>query len=122
MLGLFKKLVDGGKWAGTLDADVKTGIVAAGNNSQANATALTASINVVSTAVAATTDSVRLPTIGGVGESVIVANDDDGTINLFPASGQYINAGAQNAGTALTTGQRALCISISMTKWAVWKA
>lgn len=120
MFGLFKKQVGKGGWSGTLAADVKTGIVAAGNASQSAATPLVNSVNVVSTAVAGATDSVVLPQPAGAGETMLVANDDDGTINVYPHVGGYINALAQNAAFTMATGKRALFVSLSTGKWAAF--
>lgn len=116
MIGLFKKLVDNGRWAGTLGADVKTGLVGAAN-AQTGATPIVNSINVVSTAVAGASDSFILPVPGGVGESLVIVNDDDGSIDVYPAVGGYINAAAQNAALVMTTGTSALFISVSTTRW-----
>lgn len=119
MIGLFAKLVNDGRWAGTIAADVKTGIVCAAN-AQSGATPITNSINVVSTAVAGVTDSVILPKPAGPGETLVIANDDDGTIDVYPHVGGYINALSQNASFTMATGKRALFVAISGDKWAAF--
>lgn len=119
MFGLFKKRIAEGQWAGTADADVATGIVAAAN-AQTGATQLTASVNVVSTAVAGVTDSVILPAPSGAGESMMVCNDDDGAIDVYPHVGGYLNGAAQNAGVSLAAGKRLLCVAQSTSKWATF--
>lgn len=116
MIGSFAKLVDNGRWAGTLAADVKTGVAAAGAN-QGAATALTASVSVVST-VAAGADGVRLPVPGGVGETLVVANfDADTALKVYPASGGKINNGAANAHVSVATSKAGLFVAISATEW-----
>lgn len=119
IFGLFKRLVGNGVWAGSLAADTKTGIVAAAN-AQTGATQLTASVNVVSTAVAGVTDSVILPQPAGAGESMLICNDDDGAIDVYPHVGGYLNGGAQNAGVSLAAGKRLLLVAESTSKWATF--
>jgi hypothetical protein len=119
MIGLFKKLVANGEWSGTLGADVVTGIVGAAN-AQTGATPLTASINVISTAVAGASDSFILPQPSAPGETMVVCNDDDGTIDVYPHVGGYVNALSQNASFTMTTGKRALFVAISTSKWAAF--
>lgn len=121
MIGLLKKLVAAGLWSGTAGADIVTGIAAAGNGSQANGTRLTASVNNVSAVAAGVTDSVVLPVPGGIGETVLVINSDAAdTLKVYPASGGYINAEAQNAPLSLTTGKRALFVAESATAWSAF--
>lgn len=116
MIGLYAKLVADGNWAGTLGADVKTGLSAAGAN-QGAATALTASVSVVST-VATGADGVRLPVPGGVGETLVVVNKDaDEALKVYPAAGGKINNGAANASVSVATSKAGLFVAISATEW-----
>lgn len=117
MLALPKDLANRGEWMGTLNPTVVTGIVAAGNASQANATALTGAINIVSTAVAGVTDSVRLPVPGFIGQQLVVVNDDDGTLKVYPATGGVINAAAANAVFNMATLTSAVFVAVSATRW-----
>lgn len=119
MIGLFKKLVANGEWAGTAAADVATGLVGAAN-AQTGATPITASINTVSTAVAGASDSFILPKPTAPGETLMICNDDDGSIDVYPHVGGYVNALAQNASFVMTTGKRALFVAESTNKWAAF--
>lgn len=116
MIGLFSELVAKGRWSGTLGADVKTGIAAAGAN-QGAATALTASVNVVST-VAAGADGVRLPVPGGIGEVLVVVNADAAdAVKIYPASGGKINNGSANASVSVAATKSALLVAVSAADW-----
>lgn len=98
-----------------LKLDVTTGIAAAGSNSQANSTALTASINIVAT-VSATTRGVRLPT-AEAGDIVIVKNKSATLMNVYPATGAAINALSANAAYDLSAATSAMFVAESATLW-----
>lgn len=80
-----------------------TTIVAAGSNSQANATALTSYLNVVTT-VSATTRAVKLPT-AATGLQVAIHNAAATAVKVYPATGDKINAAATNAVGTQTIAQ-----------------
>lgn len=116
MIGLFSELVAKGRWSGTLGADAKTGIAAAGAT-QGTATALGASVNVVST-VASGADGVRLPAPGGIGETLVVFNTDSAdALKVYPASGGKINNGSANASVSVAAAKSGLFVAVSATDW-----
>lgn len=78
----------------------KTGIAAAGTDSQANSTLLTVGNNVVATAAA--NSGVRLPA-GMSGDEVWVYNAGASTCHVYPPTGAAINSGAANAAFDLAT-------------------
>lgn len=92
---------------------IATGITAAGAN-QAAATALTKTINEVSSVAAST--GVRLPT-PEPGEFILVANDGANTLNVYPATGGAINNLAANAAITLATDTRRLFFAVTATQW-----
>lgn len=82
---------------------INLAVVAAGNNSQANATLIVAGMNLVSTS-GASTNSLALPTATGSGPIYIGVASAQTTVNLFPASGEtFIDEGAQGAANAAVT-------------------
>jgi len=118
MLGRIANLVERGFWGGGRPK-VVTGVAAAGD-SQVTATQLVGDINVVATATATSADGVRLPK-AVAGDMVVVHNADDGTISVWPSTGDNINAlGANAEYTAMTTGKHCLFIAISDTNWRTW--
>ena len=107
-----------GEWSGTSAAVVVTGItVAAGNNSQALAVALTGEINVIGTSSATASTGVRLPANVSPGDSVIVHNAGANSTVVYPATGGIINSLSANAGLTMTTGQKAMFVAISPSNW-----
>jgi hypothetical protein len=95
-----------------------TGITAYAGGGQANATALTGSVNVVET-IATDGDSVKLPA-ASVGTRVIVINADGSGSNslaIFPATGDKINGGSTNASVTMYYGQRAEFVATDSTNW-----
>lgn len=78
----------------------KTGVVAAGTDSQANSTAITTGSTVVATAAA--NSGVRLPA-GVAGDEVWVYNAGASTCHVYPPVGAAINSGAANATFDLAT-------------------
>lgn len=76
-----------------------TGITAYATGGQANATALTKYLNVLST-VATDNDSVKLP-VAVLGMEIIVVNNGAKKAKVFPATNGYIDDLAQNAGQDL---------------------
>ncbi len=86
--------------AGAIGGQGTTGITAAGTNSQANSTELTAGNNVIATAAA--NSGVRLPA-GMAGDEVWVYNAGASTVNVYPPVGAAINSGGTNATFTLAT-------------------
>jgi hypothetical protein len=106
-----------GKWAGVSE-QVVTGItVAAGNNSQALAVALTGENNIIGTSSATASTGVRLPAAVRPGDSVVVANQGANTTLVYPASGGKVNALATNAGFSMAAGKVATFVAVSDSNW-----
>lgn len=107
-----------GVWSGTEAAEVVSGItVAAGNNSQALAVALTGEVNLIGTSSATASTGVRLPTAVKAGDSVLVHNGGAQTTLVYPAVGGKIDALSTNAGFSMTTGKKALFIATTSLNW-----
>jgi hypothetical protein len=87
-----------------------TGITAFATGGQANAVALTATYNRVTT-VGTAADSVRLP-VATAGSRVVVFNKGANSLNVFPATGGIVNALSANAAYALaaTKGAEFICM------------
>jgi hypothetical protein len=88
---------------GHIKFSVKNGIVAFAGGGQANATVLPADINRVST-VATAADSTKLPK-AVPGLDVTVYNAGANSMNVFPLTGDNINALAANAAFAVAAGK-----------------
>ena len=82
---------------------------------QGSATPLTAAINRVST-VATIADSVILPT-STVGNTVTVINAGAASMNVFPASGEAINALGANTAFAVAAGKSCEFICTNTGQW-----
>lgn len=86
-----------------------TGLSAAGNASQSNAYALLHDFNYFSTVTAGVADSARLPAVASDAFGIkIVVNGGAGTLNLYPATGEAINALAANAAYTIASGKAGL--------------
>lgn len=96
---------------------IATGIAAAGD-SQATATDLTAGINVVATATATSADGVQLPGDREAGDILIIVNNTDAALGVWPPSGGAINGGSANAEKALAANMSGLYISHGDGNWA----
>ena len=96
-----------------------TDAITAAGTTQGAATALTASLNNVTTVVAASADGVRLPATA-VGASITVWNNDSSgsdTLKVYPASGSSIDALAADAADTITAGSKKTYRAITATKW-----
>lgn len=106
-----------GAWPGAVSPSVNAAVTAAGNSTQADATALTADVNVVTTATA-TTNGVRLPANRPVGDTMVVVNYDDGTsVIVYPSTGGKINNGSANAGVTLAINMGIMLLSLGNNNW-----
>ena len=92
---------------------IATGIAAAGSN-QAGATALSKTINIVSTVGSG--QGVALPS-PEAGEMVLVANQGANTLSVYPASGHSINALSANAALSVGTDTRKLFFAATSSAW-----
>lgn len=113
------QLIDGAVvFNGFRGASLALNITAAAGGGQANATPLTKSNNLVSV-VATIADSVALPALSAlmVGVEICVKNSAANSMNVFPASGQTINALAANTAVAVAGGAVARFVAASTTNW-----
>lgn len=93
----------------------QTGVTAFATGGQANATPLTAAYTRVTT-VATAGDSVRLPP-AVLGMAMVVVNRGAASMNVFPATGQSINALSANAALAVAAGAAAQFVCIAPGVW-----
>lgn len=94
---------------------VTAGITASTTQSQGQG-ALTSNVNQVST-VANANDTVTLPAAPSVGSmTVTIINDGANTLQVFPASGDNLGAGA-DASTTITAGATKMFVSYDATNW-----
>lgn len=101
---------------------VYDGLVAKAGGGQSGATPLNEGINRVAT-VATIADSVQLPPAGNVvGGDLVVINGAANSMNVFPATGETINALAANAAFAIAGGGRAIFVSMGNRWFAVLSA
>ena len=119
-MGLAKNIVGAGfSWLQAQNTDLastKTGISAAGTT-QGTATALTADINLVSTATAL--QGVQLYN-GVQNDSMIVFNDNSGaTIVVYPPTGGQLNNLTVNAGIQVANNTLAEFFKVTSTRWIV---
>jgi ABC-type arginine transport system permease subunit len=94
---------------------VRNAITAYAGGGQTNAVALTARFNRITT-VATTADSVKLPA-AEAGASILVFNKGANSANVFPASGDAINAGAADAAYALAATKGAMFVCMVNGTW-----
>lgn len=106
-----------GDWTGYGDTAVTGITVAAGNNTQALAVALTGGVNVVGTSSATASTGVRLPAACQAGDTLIVANQGANTTLVYPQVGGAIDALSANAGFSMATGTKAVFVATSATGW-----
>lgn len=93
----------------------RTGITAHAGGGQANAVLLTAAFNRVTT-VATGGDSVRLPP-AVPGATCVVFNRGAQSMNVFPATGQSINALSPNSALAVAAGAGARFVCVAAGIW-----
>ena len=99
--------------SGIIQFSITAGIASAGS-SQASATALTTTINIVSTVTLG--EGVRLPT-ALAGNMVIIKNNGIADLILYPASGASINGGGTNDPITLPPGSSLQFFAGSTTEW-----
>lgn len=114
---------DGSSWfdvikmiASTGRAAIKSigsGISAAGTN-QSTATALTKTINEVTSVSSG--QGVKLPT-PEAGELILIANQGANSLSVYPQTGATINALSANASISMATDTRKLLFAVTSTKW-----
>jgi hypothetical protein len=92
---------------------IATGISAAGGT-QGTATALTKSLNEITTVAAS--QGVVLPS-PEAGEIVMIANQGANALNVYPASGHSINNLSANTAQSLATDTRRIFFAVTSSKW-----
>jgi len=92
--------------------------VTAAAGAQADATALTSTFNIVTVATA--NAGVKLPDVTS-GKYVIVVNDTDEIIKVYPESGESIDTLATNASLELRARKALTVVGASNTKWNSFK-
>lgn len=95
---------------------VASGLTALSGGGQSGATPLTGSINVVST-VAADDDSVVLPATRPGLEIVVVNGQAVKKLNVYPASGDAINAASANTALELAVSSKAMFVCAAGGHW-----
>lgn len=102
---------------GNVSKSATNGITAFATGGQASAVELTTDINEVS--VCATGgDSVKLPN-GVAGMEIMVVNHGAAAMDLFPASGDYINEAAVNTAVSIAINATAICYCYVADYWGV---
>lgn len=91
--------------------------VAAAGDDQATATALTAAINVVTSATGTSADGVRLPADYAEGDLLLIVNATATALDVFPPTGGKINGGTANAAKALAANMSGLYVSLDGGNW-----
>lgn len=96
-------------------SSASSAITARAGGGQANATALTAAFNRVTT-VASAGDSVKLPS-AEAGAMIVVRNGTATSMDVFPQTGQAINALSANTALAIAANTTAIFVSTVAGKW-----
>ena len=114
---------DGSSWLDALKVSSSTGRVArkslavglsAAGSNQAGATALSKSVNIVSSVSSG--QGVRLPT-PDAGEFILVANQGANNLSVYPDTGHTINALSANTALSIVADARRLFFAASGTAW-----
>ena len=99
-----------------IESEVTTGISAAGID-QSGATSISARVNVVSTATAASAEGVKLPAAtGSMAKITIINADGTDTIKIYPASGDDLGQGS-NISRDLLTGDGITFVDYATNTW-----
>lgn len=101
--------------AGLVGETIKTGIAAAGN-SQATATALVNTVNVIASATATSADGVKLPS-ATPGARCIVINKSGQTLDVWPNSGDKVEGGSADAETTQTNNTHVTYYAVDGENW-----
>lgn len=89
-------------------------VSAAGTSSQSAATLVECGL--VSVTTAAANSGIRLPP-ASQGSITLVVNGGASTVTVYPATGEYINAGSVNAGVSVTNAKNGVFIPFG-NRWA----
>lgn len=101
--------------------NLTTGITAHAGGGQADATQLSALVNVVDT-VATAADSVKLPAPTVVGQVVIVSNTAAAAAQVFGSGTDTINGVATATGVSLAAGKTGIYIATTIGAAAAWRS
>lgn len=96
-------------------SSTQTGLTAHAGGGQTNGTPLNPGFNQFSTVTTAA-DSATLPT-NVLGNTVVVTNNGASSMNVFPATGDTINALSANAALAVAPGATTIFIGSTATGW-----
>lgn len=115
-MALANKVMGGGFSAGQAKAlcGGVAGSVSAAGTTQGTATALTASVNYITTAAASS--GVILPNCE-IGDSVKVYNGGANTLTIYPPTSGKINSASTNAGISLATNTMIELTKLTATQW-----
>jgi hypothetical protein len=94
---------------------IKTGIAAAGAT-QATATQLTHTVNVIATATGGSADGVKLPT-AFTGARCVVINKSGATLDVWPATGDNIEDGLADANVTQADNVNITYYAVDGTQW-----
>lgn len=98
--------------------DTISASLSATGTTQGTALALVASINEVTTVAAGVNDGVILPGVSATPYSqILIRNGSAANLNIYPASGQSINALATNAAYVLAATTGVVLCKISTSRW-----
>lgn len=98
--------------------DTQSDTLSATGTTQGAALALTSTINNITTCTAGANDSVKLPLISAAKSSyVFIRNSTAAIAQIFPGSGDSINALAANAALNLAATTGTILFRVSSTKW-----
>lgn len=89
-----------------VNPQTQDGITAFATGGQTNATQLTKTMNRISVC-ATLNDSVKLPA-AKAGDTLFLVNSGAASANVFPATGEQINAAGANTAVALAAGSKAM--------------
>ena len=118
-MALANRMMGGGISAGmamAINGDVSSAISAAGTT-QGTATALTAGINVVTTAAAS---SGVILSDSEIGDEYEILNLGANAVTVYPPSGGRVNAIATNGGFTLATNTAVKVRKFTATRWAAF--
>ena len=117
-MAIASDMMKGGTSAGQakgLNGQVNSSITAGTTQTQAGATDLTVSINVITT-VTTTGDGVQIPDVE-IGDSLDILNLGANTCTVYPPTGARINALSTNGGFSLGTNTAVTLKKFTSTRW-----
>ena len=91
-------------------------LAAAAGSTQANATALSATVDNFLISAADATKGVKLPA-ASAGRRVFLKNDANAVLKVYPVTGGKINALADNASLDMAANTAAIFVGVSATRW-----